>query len=49
VRTAARFGGIGSVTTDLLGSISPEDFSWIDPVVGGRAFYNVTDWLSLLA
>lgn len=39
-----------TIRTDLLGSISrEEDFSWIDPVVGARAFYNVTDRLSLMA
>jgi hypothetical protein len=33
-----------------IGSISgKEDFNWFDPVVGARAFYNITDRLSVMA
>lgn len=39
-----------TIRTDLLGSISrKEQFNWIDPVIGARAFYNITDQFSLLA
>ncbi|MER9200892.1 hypothetical protein NKJ28_27520 [Mesorhizobium sp. M0145] len=26
-----------------------EDFGWVDPVIGARAFYNITDRLSVMA
>lgn len=38
-----------TIETDVLGSISrEEDFSWFDPLVGARAFYNFTDRLSVM-
>jgi len=39
-----------TIQTDVLGSISrKEDFNWFDPIIGARAFYNITDKLSLMA
>lgn len=38
-----------TIRTDLLGSISREEsVNWIDPVIGARAFYNITDKVSVL-
>lgn len=38
-----------TIRTDI-GNISrSEDFTWIDPLIGARAFYNITDKLSVMA
>jgi len=38
-----------TIKTNVLGSISrKESVNWIDPVIGARAFYNITDKLSVL-